>query len=103
LFIHLIWVARTRMIAQGTDGVSRRDLGNGVMSGESMLKHVPLNEGVDTRSLELISWFLELAEGDWTLLEPVEWFHKAHITNGHYLWCPVPAVADVVLEQLCKT
>jgi hypothetical protein len=23
LFIHLIWVARTRMITQGTDGVSR--------------------------------------------------------------------------------
>jgi hypothetical protein len=85
------------------DGVSRGDLGNGVISGESMLKHVHLDEGVDTRSPELISWFLESAEGDWTLLEPAEWFHEAHITNGNYLWCPAPAVADVALEQLCET
>jgi hypothetical protein len=103
LFIHLIWVAGTRMIAQGMDGVSRGDLRNGVMSGESMLKHVPLNEGVNTRSPELLSWFLESAEGDWTVLEPAEWFHKAHVTDGSYLWCPAPAAADAALEQLCET
>jgi hypothetical protein len=103
LFIHLIWVAGTRMIAQGTDGVSRGDLQNGVMSGESMLKHVPLNEGVNTRSPELLDWFLGSVEGDWTVLEPAEWFHEAHAIDGNYLWCPAPAAADVALEQLCET
>lgn len=103
LFIHLIWVAGTQMIAQGTDGVSWGDLGNGVMSRESMLKHVPLNEGVDARSPQLIGWFVESAEGDWMVLGPKEWFHEAHVTNGNYVWCPVLAMADVALEQLCET
>jgi len=34
LFAHLIWVAGTRMIGQGTDGASRGDMSNG---------HVPLH------------------------------------------------------------
>ncbi|KAL7567716.1 hypothetical protein ACA910_012051 [Epithemia clementina (nom. ined.)] len=37
LFIHVIWVAGTRMIEQGTDGLSRRDLMNGVLAGGDML------------------------------------------------------------------
>jgi hypothetical protein len=40
LFIHLIWVAGTRMIAQGTDGTSQGDLSNRVMSGKAMLDFV---------------------------------------------------------------
>ena len=41
IFLHLIWVAGTRMIQQGTDGLSRGDLLNGVMSGAGMLAYVP--------------------------------------------------------------
>jgi hypothetical protein len=50
LFIHLVWVAGTRMIAQGTDGASRGDLSNGVMSGKDMLDFVPLDLGVSDRA-----------------------------------------------------
>jgi hypothetical protein len=37
LLIHLIWVAGTRMIDQGVDGLSRDDLENGVMNGKSIV------------------------------------------------------------------
>lgn len=103
LFIHLIWVAGTRMIAQGTDGVSRGDLSTGVMSGRSMLQYVPLNLGVNARSPGLVAWFEEASGGGWSCLEPQDWYHKAHVKDANYIWCPPPAIADAALEQLCET
>jgi hypothetical protein len=50
LFIHLVWVTGTRMIEQGTDGLFRGDLSNGVMAGYSMLFHVPLTKDAFSRS-----------------------------------------------------
>ncbi len=43
LRLHLIHVSGTRMQAQGTDGLSRGDLTNGVMNGADMLSFVPLH------------------------------------------------------------
>ena len=40
--VHVCHVAGTRMIAQGTDGVSRGDMGEGIMSGESMTSFIPI-------------------------------------------------------------
>eukprot|EP00978_Attheya_sp_CCMP212_P029827 scaffold107351_cov30-Attheya_sp.AAC.1 len=37
LFLHVVWVAGTRMIEQGTDGGSRGDFTTGVLRGEAML------------------------------------------------------------------
>jgi hypothetical protein len=34
IFIQFVWIAGTRMIWQGTDGLSRGDLTAGVMAGE---------------------------------------------------------------------
>jgi hypothetical protein len=82
LFIHLIWVAGTRMIAQGTDGVSRGDLSNGVLSGREMLEYVPLNLGVHERAPELATWFSGACGGDWKILATREWFHEAHTQPG---------------------
>jgi hypothetical protein len=90
LFIHLIWVAGTRMIEQGTDGVSWGDLSNGVMTGRSMLEFVPLNQGVDTRGAELVAWMGEAAGDNWITLEPQGWFHDAHTQGGNFIWCPPP-------------
>jgi hypothetical protein len=45
------------MIAQGTDGASRGDLSNGVMSGKDMLHFVPLDLGVQERAPDLVAWF----------------------------------------------
>ena len=34
LIIHFIWISGKRMIAQGTDVLSREDLSSGMMSGQ---------------------------------------------------------------------
>ena len=41
--IHFIHIAGTRMIHQGTDRLSRGDVSEGVMTGDSMLSFVPLH------------------------------------------------------------
>lgn len=103
LFLQIIWVAGTRMIEQGTDGLSRGDLSNGVMAGESMLTFVPLNKTAQDRSPALADWFLSTT-GDaagWSVLTPTDWFKTPH-QGGNCLWFPPPAAADVALEQLCE-
>jgi hypothetical protein len=42
-FIHVLLVAGKRMIAQGTDGLSRGSLSNGVLTGPSMLTFIPFH------------------------------------------------------------
>jgi hypothetical protein len=102
LFIHVIWVAGTRMIEQCT--VSRGDLNNGVMVGRSMLDFVPLDRTAFKRSpkLGLQDWF-----ASWTepfcpqFLHHDDWFTRAH-KEGTFVWAPQPAAADVMmLELLC--
>ena len=41
--LHIIHVTGTRMIAQGTDGLSRGDLLKGVMKGIDFLSYVPIH------------------------------------------------------------
>ncbi|KAL7572454.1 hypothetical protein ACA910_006630 [Epithemia clementina (nom. ined.)] len=43
IFLHVVWIAGTRMIAQGTDGLSHGDLVDGVLAGDAMLEFVPLH------------------------------------------------------------
>jgi hypothetical protein len=45
LHVHVVWIAGTRMISQGTDGLSRGDLTSGVMAGDDFLSHIPLDKG----------------------------------------------------------
>jgi hypothetical protein len=47
-FIHVVWVSGKRMIAQGTDGLSRGDLTTGVMRGMPMLDFVPQRVSIGT-------------------------------------------------------
>jgi hypothetical protein len=56
--LHLVHVAGTRMIWQGTDGLSRGDSNAGVMAGESMISFVPLHLGVAERSSLVVHWLL---------------------------------------------
>jgi hypothetical protein len=49
IFIRVIWFAGTRMIDQGTDGLSRGDFTGGVMAGHRFLRFLPLNENVRER------------------------------------------------------
>ena len=52
----VIHVAGTRMIEQGTDGLSRGTMLEGVMVGKSFLSCVPLHKGAVDRSPELVAW-----------------------------------------------
>jgi hypothetical protein len=116
--LQVIHIAGTRMILQGTDGLSRGNLSEGVMAGIPMLQFVPLHLSALDRHPELLSWIQ-----DWVpypalqALQPAEWYDKGHgIQGGHYdsrglwiptpikdswlLWCPPPAAADVTIDEL---
>ena len=117
--VHFIHVAGTRMIEQGSDGLSRGDMHEGIMSGKSMLDFVPLHLSVCSIHRELKDWL----EGWMTQLgNPVEfltpegWFERGHdvngsttnsdnvwiptFTKGSFVWAPPPAVSGIVMDEL---
>ena len=102
IVLHIIHVSGSRMIRQGTDGLSRADHSNGVMNGEDMTRHVPLNESAFERSPELLHRFNTMFPGlELQLLEPRAWYDEYH-NYGNFVWCPPPAAADVVVDLLNK-
>jgi hypothetical protein len=100
--IHLIHIAGTRMIWQGSDGLSRGDRNAGVMAGDSMLSFVPLHETALERSDQVRPWVETWAGSKARLLEPSEW-PDAHPSGGIYVWVPPPAAADAAVEWLGKS
>ena len=54
--IHFVHVAGTRMIAQGSDCLSRGNVSEGVMRGTPMDSFIPLNETALDRSKTLLDW-----------------------------------------------
>ena len=117
----LCHVAGERMIHQGTDGLSRGNLLEGVMKGEEMINFIPLHLAPLERCVGLESWIRSWATdgGDAALeiLEPENWFLRGHDLNGGtlkdgrhwpkyksgtYLWQPPPAVADIACEEIRK-
>jgi len=105
LMVHVVHVAGKRMIAQGTDGMSRADFTEGVMAGHPMGNYVPLHLGVAERSPRLLDWVLGWLEDVHpglsapNVLAPEDWFGRGHSVGSH-VWAPAPAAADVVAEQL---
>jgi hypothetical protein len=103
LFLHVVWVAGTRMINQGSDRLSRGDLTSGVMrGGEDFLDHTPLNESAWERSPKFEQWMRKALPGNgWSWLAIEGWFEEAfQDPMGRYVWAPPPALALVALEQL---
>ena len=119
--IHFVHVSGKRMIAQGTDGLSRGQFTEGVMRGICMKSFIPLNENVCERhagfKLWLKSWMPD-EEAEW--LKPEDWFVRGHnivdgsgVDNGDglevpsykkglFIWTPPPAAAGVAIEELRK-
>ena len=120
--INFIHVAGSRMIAQGTDGLSRGDLGEGVMKGSSMLSFVPLHLSSLTRSDQLLNWSKSWIEPslrkqeNLEVLSEADWFWRAHdivggsvnadgiwipkFKSGIFLWVPPPAAGQFAIEEL---
>jgi hypothetical protein len=111
-------VAGTRMIAQGTDGVSRGLLTDGVNAGLEMLSFVPLHLSATERIPSLYSWVCSWLGQEAELITPNQWFNRGHshdggcydekgfwrikIGSGKFIWAPPPAAADVAVEELRK-
>jgi len=121
--IHIIHIAGTRMIAQGTDGLSRGDSNEGVMQGKSMLDFVPLAKTCLRRSSKLkdqlkwcLTFYLKEVNKKLIFLNEKDWFLRGHdICGGKcnadgiwmpayqsavYVWTPAPAAGQHAVEQL---
>lgn len=119
--IHFVHVSGTRMIAQGTDGLSRGDLNEGVMKGDDILEFVPLHLSALERQPKLEGWIRSFVlparlREEIIFLDYEGWFERAHdIVGGSknadgvwipeyreatYIWTPPPAAAQVAVEQL---
>jgi len=101
MILHIIHVSGKRMIAQGTDGLSRGDHSTGVMTGQSIASFVPLHLGAFDRSPALLPWIKELLQGrSPTFLTPEGWYDQTD-RHGTFVWAPPPAAADLVVERFC--
>jgi len=121
--IHIIHIAGTRMISQGTDGLSRGDCNEGVMKGMSMLDYVPLDATCLKRSPLLkekikscIDPYLKATHLEARFLTEFDWFNLGHdivggslndeniwvpeYKSGFNIWCPAPAAGQHAIEQL---
>ena len=120
--VYFIHVAGSRMISQGTDGLSRGDFSEGVMCGSKMFSFIPIHLTALSRSDNLKDWITSLIAPSLRkneqieFLEEKDWFHRGHdlkggsftderiwipdIRPGVFVWCPAPAAGQVAIEQL---
>jgi len=102
LSLHVIHVAGKRMIAQGTDALSRGITTAGTMAGMEFSSFVPLHQSVQNRQdPSILQQWIEawLGEGCW--LEPEEWFEPSAMSSS-CIWTHPLAAADAALDQLGK-
>ena len=111
-------VSGKRMMAQGTDGISRGHLREGISLGASMLSFCPWGTCALQRSPSLLPWLKEVFGSALEVLSPNDWYCRGHdhqggkvdekgffrlnIKPGLFLWHPPPAAADAAIEELRK-
>jgi hypothetical protein len=111
-------ISGDRMRAQGTDGVSRGQLKEGVSAGKSMLSFIPLHLDAIERSPAVEPWLKSWLGEDAEVLTPEGWFERGHdllggkydakgfwrhsTKKGTFIWNPPPAAASVAIEELRK-
>jgi len=118
LLLQVMHIAGTRMMAQGTDGLSRGDVCESVMAGQAMLHYIPLHLSALDRQPRLLPWIQEWSGcPSLSPLTPEEWYDKGHghcggqytarglwmpeeITQNWLLWVPPPSAASAALEEL---
>ena len=101
--LHVIHCTGTRMKKQGTDALSRRDLTEGVMRGESIMTFVPLHLSAIDRQPNLRRWvesWFGAEVANW--ITPDQWFTDGQKLN-RCIWTPPPAAGDVAIETLAKS
>ena len=79
--LHFIHVSGTRMITQGSDGLSRGNLSEGVMRGEEMTSFIPLHLSALERSEVLKAWiasWFSFNDRPLEFFEPIDWYDRGH-------------------------
>jgi hypothetical protein len=118
LLLNVVHVAGMCMRSQGTDGLSRGDVGEGVMSGQAMLAYIPLHLSAIDRQPSIKAWVRSwTGQPSLTPLAPEDWYGRGHgVVGGQYnqrglwlpsesnerwfLWTPPPSAASAALEEL---
>ena len=116
--VQVTHVSGKRMQAQGTDGVSRGSLKEGVAVGKEMIAFCPWGKSALTTSPDLRSWISAWGGKNIIFLRPHDWYLRGHdmkggsfdknkfwypnYCKGTYVWTPPPAAADACLEELRK-
>ena len=110
--VFVIHVSGSRMITQGTDGLSRGSLKPSSLSSMSIKEYAPLHLTAIQRVPSLKQWIKSWVGPNPLFLELRHWFIEGHdlryeganrhlkIESGTYIWTPQPAIADVAIEQL---
>eukprot|EP00957_Ditylum_brightwellii_P187301 14264841-Ditylum_brightwellii.AAC.1 len=80
--IHLVHVPETRMIAQGTDALSRGTLDEVVMVGREMINFIPLNRCALQVHPQLRTWLDMWLPVGAVYLSPEYWYGKGHNLKG---------------------
>jgi len=117
LCLHVIHVSGTRMVAQGTDGLSRLDYTSGVMAGYNMMTYIPLHLSALERAPQLLPWVHSWLPDSISPLTPAQWYTLGHGVQGGsraengawyptltdqtwFIWAPLPAAAAAAFHQL---
>jgi hypothetical protein len=100
--VHIIHIAGTRMIAQGTDGLSRGELQLGALldEGEQVVPlHLSPTERIGPGLLDWVHDWTQSDASEIPLARPLDWIHNAH-KPGFWIWALPPAAALYALEEL---
>lgn len=118
--IHFIHCSGKRMIAQGTDGLSRGNLTAGVMAGRTMTSFIPIHRNALERCDLLRPWLLSWLGTEAEFLDPIDWSIRGHdivkekfesnidgmklpvVKSGSFVWSPPPCLAEIAVEELRK-
>ncbi|KAL7564920.1 hypothetical protein ACA910_009407 [Epithemia clementina (nom. ined.)] len=76
------------------------------MQGGNMLEYVTLILTALQRQPELVEAFIQYLtqpSKDWQFLEPKEWYHIPHNSNGNFIWMPHPCLGDVAVYLLAES
>ena len=113
--IYISHVAGKRMMAQGTDAISRGVCTEGLKGASAMISFIPLDRSALDRHKPLVDWVRSWAGKNLEVLTPEDWYTRGHdleggirkngfwyhkTRSGTFLWSPPPAAADVAVEQL---
>ena len=113
--LYAIHVSGSRIIRQGTDGVSRGDLQPSSGVEQPVRYFAPIHLTAFEQSVSLKEWVESWTTEKSFTLDPSEWFFEAHDLrtdpstphprevfqkSGVHIWTPPPCVANVALEQL---